>query len=226
MSKTPILFPIATPIGNYKDITIRAIEVLKSVDVIIAEEISTAERLLKKYDIIGKRIIALNEHNEKTDTKEIFENLVENNLSAALISEAGTPCLADPGASLVNLFHKNKLKISPIPGISSITATLMVSGLLTDKFKYIGFLSPKKEDRQKELKLLTNEKLPVIILETPYRRKAFLKDIHDILGPKKNMVFAYKLTQPEEFILKASISEIIKQTESLKKGEFVVVLLF
>ena len=170
-------------------------------------------------------IFILNEHNEKEETITIFNYIVENKLSAALISEAGTPCFADPGASLVDLFHKNNLTVIPIPGVSSIMATMMVSGVLDNQgFYYFGFLSPKTEIRQSQLKKLNKEKLPVIIMETPYRMKPLLKDIQSICESDKRIVFAYKLTQPEELIIKSTISDVINKTKDLKKGEFVIIL--
>jgi len=218
------LYPVAIPIGNPQDITLRAIETLKQADIIIGEERSTTERILKRLNIQNKEILLLNEHNEHTDAKDIFHHIISNNYSAALISEAGTPCLADPGAVLVNLFHEYNLPIIPIPGVSSITTTFMVSGLVKNSFKYIGFLSPNKETRRKELKQLSQEKIPCIILETPYRMKQILNDINDICGKNKQILFAYKLTQPEELIIKSTISDVITKTKDLKKGEFVILL--
>jgi len=218
------LYTVAIPIGNFNDFTLRAIETLKHADLIIGEERSTTERILKKLSIENKEITILNEHNETKDAKELFHYIIEKDYSVALISEVGTPCIADPGAVLVNLFHEYNLRIVPIPGVSSITTALMVAGLTKDSYKYIGFLSPNKEMRRKELKLLSQEKLPCVILEAPYRMKQILTDIMDICGKNKQVLFAYKLTQPEEFIIKSDISTIVSKTNELKKGEFVLVL--
>jgi 16S rRNA (cytidine1402-2'-O)-methyltransferase len=221
----PALYPVSVPIGNYDDITLRAINVLKNADLIIGEERSTTEKLLKKYDIHNKEIILLNEHNETNDAKSILLSIIQNNLSAALFSEAGTPCIADPGALLVNLCHEYHIPVVPIPGVSSIMTALMASGLVNDSFKFIGFLSVKKEIRLKELKSLNSEQQPIIFLETPYRMRPLLNDIEKVCGKNKNLIFAYKLTQPEEFIIKSNIVDIIQKTQNLRKGEFVIILL-
>ncbi len=223
--KRPALYPVAVPIGNYEDITLRAIETLKDSDLIIGEERATTERILKKYKIFNKEIILLNEHNEFEDAKSFLMQIIQNNLSVALISEAGTPCIADPGAILVNLCHEYHIPVVPIPGVSSIMTALMASGIINDSFKFIGFLSAKKEIRQNELKSLITESLPIVFLETPYRMRPLLKDIAMVCGPKKNLIFAYKLTQPEELIIKSNINDIIDKTQNLKKGEFVIILL-
>jgi 16S rRNA (cytidine1402-2'-O)-methyltransferase len=236
------LYLVAVPIGNDKDFTIRAIETLLSVDVIIGEEYSTTEKILKKAKQLYERqniqkndgitltkqeILILNEHNQSIEDENIFTYLVKNNLSAALISEAGTPCFADPGASLVNLFVSKRLRVIPIPGVSSLMATIMVSGINieTSGFRYFGFLSQKTEERQKQLKMLSSERVPVVLLETPYRMKVLLRDIQINCGDCRNIVFAYKLTYPDEFIIRDTISKVIQVTADLKKGEFAIVLL-
>lgn len=222
--KRPALYPIAVPIGNFKDITLRAIETLKEVDIVIGEERSTTEKILKKYEIFDKEIIILNEHNEKDEAKNILHHIIDKKIAAALISEAGTPCVADPGAILVNLCNNYNIQVIPIPGVSCIMTALMTAGILENSFKYIGFLSPKTEIRQKELKELNKENIPVVFLETPYRMRPLLNDIMQFCGKNKQLTFAYKMTQKEEFVLNGSISDIIKKTESLKKGEFVIIL--
>ena len=242
MLKKKCLYVVAVPIGNFDDFTFRAIETLKNADIIVGEERSTTEKILKRLKIENKEIALLNEHNEESEARALLQQIIEKNYSVVLISEAGTPCIADPGAFFVNLFHEYSLKVVPIPGVSSIMAALMVAGIAPSatferdekikggivtkgNFKYIGFLSQNKETRQKELKQLNFEKIPIILLETPYRMKPFLKDIFFICGAEKKIVFAYKLTHPEEMIIKSTVSDILKQTENLKKGEFVVILL-
>ena len=227
MLKKKCLYPVAVPIGNFDDFTLRAIQTLKDADLIIGEERATTERILKRLQIQNKEIIILNEHNEKTEAKNILNYIVKQNYSAAMISEAGTPSVADPGAILINMFHQNNLSVIPIPGVSSIMTALMVAGNenYNASYKYVGFLSQKKEIRQKELKELNLEKIPIIILDTPYRMKPLLKDIKAICGNQKKIVFTYKLTQPEEFIIKSNITDVIAKTENLKKGEFVVIML-
>ena len=225
MIKKKYLYLVSVPIGNFDDFTIRGIETLKNADIIIGEERATTEKILKKLGIFNKEILLLNEHNESKEALDIFHNIINNNLSAALISEAGTPCIADPGTILVNIFHQNKLPVVPVPGVSSIITAIMVSGITTDSFKYIGFLSSNSETRLKELKSLSKEKIPIVFLETPYRKKQVLNDISIVYGKNKIIVFAYKLTQPEEIVIKDTVFNVIEQTKDFKKGEFVIVIL-
>ena len=220
----PCLYIVAVPIGNDLDFTLRGIDTVKNADIIIGEECSTTERMLKRLNIPGKEIIVLNEHNEESDALSIVKNIMEKSLSVALVSEAGTPCIADPGAMLVNLCYENGLKVVPIPGVSSIMATLMVSGLVKGSFKYIGFLSANKETRLRELKKIKNETIPIVLLDTPYRMKPLLNDIVLVLGSEKKMIFAYKLTQIEEMIIKSTAGDVKSKCNDLPKGEFVIVL--
>jgi len=231
MLEKPCLYLVAVPIGNPDDITLRAIQTLKDADVIIGEERSTTEKILKRYGVVNKEILLLNEHNEATEALSIYEYITSKNISVALISEAGTPCIADPGATLVDICHRRvtiygvRVKIVPIPGVSSIMATLMISGLIKEPFKYIGFLPVKDDQRRLTLKNLAKENMPVIIMETPYRRRQLLSLIAEICGKDRQIVFAYKLTYPQEMILKCSVAEVIEKTDALPKGEFVVVVL-
>ena len=237
--KKKCLYLVAVPIGNFDDFSFRAIETLMHADIIIGEEFATTEKILKRLNIGKKEIYLLNEHNEINEAKLLFNIIIENNFSAALISEAGTPCIADPGAVLVNLFHEHKYPVVPVPGVSAITSAMMVCGgpylykknnieknsIKQGSFKYFGFLSANKETRQNELKLLNTEKIPIVILEAPYRMNQVLKDIATFCGKEKKILFAYKLTQPDELIIKSTISEVLRKTENIKKGEFVIVLL-
>jgi len=225
MLDKPCLYIVAVPIGNPEDITLRAIETLKDADIIIGEEKSTTEKILKRHGLIPKEICLLNEHNETTEAQNIYKRILTLSYSAALISEAGTPCIADPGATLVNLCHKHNIKVVPVPGVSSIMATLMVAGLTSEPFKYIGFLPVKDDKRRLALSHIAKERLPVIIMETPYRRRQLLSLICEICGNDRQIVFAYKLTYPDELILKCSIADVIAQTDNLPKGEFVVVMI-
>jgi len=224
MTSNPCLYIVATSIGNDLDFTFRSISTIKNVDIIIGEERSTTERVLKKLRVLNKEILLLNEHNEKLEAVQILNYIVENKFSAALISEAGTPCIADPGAVLVNLCYEHNISVIPIPGVSSIIAALMVSGLMLGAFKYLGFLPANKGERCKHLQNIKHEKIPIVILDTPYRRNMLLNDIVTILGNQKQIVFAYKLTQPEELIIKSTAQTILKKTSTLPKGEFVIII--
>jgi 16S rRNA (cytidine1402-2'-O)-methyltransferase len=219
------LYIVATPIGNRLDITIRAIQTLRHADIVIGEERPTTEKLLKSIGIYDKEIWLLNEHNEHSDAPDIVRQIIQGNLATALISEAGTPCIADPGATLVNLCYQNNISVIAVPGVCSIMTALMVSGLVKPPFKYIGFLSANTQTRQAQMKQLAREHIPAVLLETPYRLKATLSLIQDTCGSEKMILFAYKLTTPDELVIKSTIKDIANKTSDIKKGEFVIVLL-
>jgi len=217
------LYLVATPIGNYKDITFRAVNILKSVDILICEEIKPTRRLLSNFDI-SRDFILLNEHNEKEAAPEVLELLKEGE-TAALISDAGTPLFSDPGHYLVELCIAAGIEIVPIPGANSLILSLIGSGLDFEKFYYFGWLSPKKEIRRKELLQLKKKKDLIAIMETPYRLRKLLTEVQSVFGKNQWIVLAYKLTMPEEKFYRGKISEILKIADSKKlKGEFVLLV--
>ncbi|MCB9208625.1 MAG: 16S rRNA (cytidine(1402)-2'-O)-methyltransferase [Ignavibacteriales bacterium] len=219
----PTLYITPTPIGNYEDITLRALKILKAVDFIICEETKPANRLLAYFDI-KKELISLNEHNESEISQEIANILLEGK-SAALISDAGTPLFSDPGHILVDLCISYKINIVPLPGANSLLPTLISSGLNIEKFYHFGWLSPKKEIRRQELRKLKNIRDLIVIMETPYRLKRLLEDIIKNFAPSQHIVLAYKLTMPEEKIFRDTVANIIKIVEQKNlKGEFVLLL--
>ena len=216
------LFVVATPIGNYEDITLRALKVLKKVDFVICEEYKSGSKLLNHFEI-NNQLELLNEHNEQKQTEFILQKMIFNDKSAALISDAGTPLFADPGNKLVRQCHKNDIKVIPIPGPSSLLTALMVSGLKSDKFLYYGFLPANKYERRKALKKVPGN-YDIIFLETPYRLKQFLDDLIRVLGKKRNGILAYKLTKKDEKIFWGTLPELKIMTKGLPKGEFVFIL--
>lgn len=217
------LYIVSTPIGNYEDITLRALKVLKECDFIICEEYKEARRLLSHYQI-QKELFALNEHNEKEVSSEIISR-IKAGQSAALISDCGTPLFSDPGHFLVSLAIQNKIDIVPVPGASSILSALVGSGLDFEKFHYYGWLSPKKEIRKKQLFDLKRIKETIIILDTPYRLQTLLEDVVKILGEEVYIVLAYELTKEKEKFYRGTALQIFNtaQKENLK-GEFVLML--
>ena len=219
----PTLYITPTPIGNYEDITLRALRILKEVDFIICEEFKPARRLLANYKI-DNELISLNEHNEKEISQEIIHKL-QSGKSIALISDAGSPLFSDPGHYLVQLCIQNKIKIVPLPGANSLIPTLISSGLDFEKFYHYGWLSPKKEIRKQELYRLKKRKELIVIMETPYRLKRILADILNHFGENQKIVLAYKLTMDEENIFRGSVKKILNLVEQKKlKGEFVLLV--
>lgn len=217
------LYLVSTPIGNYEDITLRALNILKESDVIVCEEYKEARRLLSQYDI-KKELISLNEHNENESAIEIIE-LLKSGKKISLISDCGTPLFSDPGHLLVDLAIQAGIKISPVPGASSLLPALTGSNYDIEKFYYYGWLSPKKEVRKKELLNLKKKNELLVLMETPYRLKQLLSDISKIFGNKTNIVLAYKLTHPEETFYRGELGKILEKVEELKlKGEFVLLV--
>ncbi len=219
----PTLYVVSTPIGNYQDLTIRALNVLKESDFIICEEYKEASRLLNHFNL-KKELFALNEHNEKEASEELISK-IKQSISVSLISDCGTPIFSDPGAYLVNLAIENQIKVVPVPGASSILAALVGSGLNLDKFHYYGWLSPKKEIRRKQLQVLKKRKYTTVILDTPYRLITLLEDVVNILGSEIKTVLAYELTTTDENFIRGSAKEVLDEAKSKNlKGEFVLLL--
>ena len=219
----PTLFIVATPIGNYDDITLRGLNILRNSDFIICEEYKEARRLLSHFQI-NKELIALNEHNEEESSKIVLEKLAAAK-SAALISDCGTPLFSDPGHILVRHCLSAGIDIVPVPGASSLLPALTGSGLDTEKFYFYGWLSPKKEIRRSELIKLKSIKELIVLMDTPYRLKALLADIVKIFGDKQHVVVAFDLTLPGEKFFRDYAGNILKTVEKQNlKGEFVLLL--
>lgn len=217
------LYIVSTPIGNYDDITLRAINILQEVDFIICEEYKEAKRLLHHLKI-EKELHSLNEHNEKEFSFDLLK-LIQEKKSAALISDCGTPLFSDPGITLANLCIESGIEIIPIPGASSLMAALVGSGFNINKFYFAGWLSPKSDLRKKELLRLKGIKELIIIMETPYRLKSILNDITKVFSEKTKGVIAFNLTLPTEKFYRGSIKDLLKLVEEKNlKGEFVLMI--
>lgn len=216
------LFIVATPIGNLEDITLRAIHTLKDADVVILEERRQGTTLLKKLDITPRELLALNEHNEETDSLSIIARLI-NGESMALMSDAGTPVFADPGAHLVRQAAEMGIQVVPIPGPSSLMATLSILDFKLERFVFGGFLSRVPEQRRQELTYLRGLHMPVILLDTPYRLTALLEDVGKIFGKNRRVTLAFDLTLPGETIFRGTANDIQRQSNN-RKGEYVLVI--
>ncbi len=218
-----VLYLVSTPIGNYEDITLRALKVLKEADFIICEEFKEARRLLSHYQL-EKELVSLNEHNEEDAAGEIILKISDGK-SAALISDAGTPLFSDPGHLLVEMCISQNIDVVPVPGANSLLPALIGSGFNFEKFYYYGWLSPKKDERRKELLRLKGIKEIIVILDTPYRLKNLLQDIVKIVGKNINVVLAFDLTMKTEKFFRGTSEEVLKEAEKKNlKGEFVLML--
>ena len=218
------LYLVAVPIGNDADFSTRSIEVLKNVDLILCEEYKEAKRILKLLSI-EKNLLAVNEHTEKEESQNVIDLLKKGN-NIALISDHGTPLLEDPGKHVVQKAIKNNLKVTSVPGPSSILTALILSGFDTKRFTYCGLLSPKKNEREKELKLYKNISHTTIFLDTPYRLNSLLQSMLSIIGGEREIALCLNLTTSDEKIIRGKIEDLFKQVKKyeIKKSEFVIIM--
>ena len=222
---TGTLFIVATPIGNLDDITFRAFEVLKNVDFVLAEDTRHSKKLLSHLDI-SKPIRAFHEHNEREKTKAIISEIYSGK-SIALISDAGTPLISDPGYFLVAQAKKEGLKVVPIPGPTALITALSASGLASDSFTFLGFLPSKQTARVKLLIGLVGRTETIIFYESPKRVLATLTDMQTIFGDSREVCLAKELTKAFETIHTDSIPNLIEYLtidQNHQKGEFVILI--
>ncbi len=223
--KNGVLYVVATPIGNLDDISARAIEVLGKVDLIAAEDTRHSRTLLSHF-AIDVRMLSLHEHNEHQALEKVVGRLQQGD-SVALISDAGTPLISDPGFALVRECHRQGIAVSPIPGPSAAIAALSVSGLASDSFLFLGFPSRNKAARRAEFEELSGEHRTMLFYESSHRVKACLQDMVDIFGAERSGVVARELTKLHETILHdtlGSLYETLELDPMQSKGEFVLIV--
>lgn len=214
------LYLVATPIGNLEDITLRALKVLKEVDIIAAEDTRHTLGLLNHFEI-SKPLISYYKQNESTRSAELVEKLKAGK-NIAIVSDAGTPGISDPGEEIVKCAIQNNIKVIPIPGCVAFVNALIASGMNTREFCFIGFLSAVKKDRKDKLEDIKYETRTLIFYEAPHKLKTTLEDMLEIFGDRK-VVLARELTKIHEEFLRGNLSEILEDIENIK-GEFVVIL--
>jgi len=216
------LYVVATPIGNLEDITLRAIRILKEVDVIASEDTRTTAKLLSHYNI-KKPLVAYFQHSHKGRLDAIIGQLL-NGKNVALVSEAGTPAISDPGAVLVGEALRNGIEVVAIPGASSVTTALSVCGFSADKFVFEGFLPRKGGKRRKTLTALMDDERTLVFFESPHRILDTLEDMVNVLGDRR-AVIARELTKIYEEIKVGHLAELLKYyTEKGVRGEFTIVV--
>ena len=221
MSDKGHLFVVGTPIGNLEDITLRAISTLQNVDLILAEDTRNSKKLLSAHNIDTK-MMSYHEHSNEKETKRIISLLLDGK-NLALISDAGTPTISDPGYGLIRDCIRQEIKIIPIPGASAITTAMSVSGFPSDSFTFFGFL-PQKKGRIKKIKELLNVDNTIILFESPFRLEKTLNQLKEYLG-NRSVVVGRELTKLYEEIIRGNLDDVIKYfSKSKVKGEIVIMI--
>jgi 16S rRNA (cytidine1402-2'-O)-methyltransferase len=222
---TGALYVVATPIGNLQDITLRALEILKSVGIIAAEDTRHSATLLNHFGIQTK-LTALHEHNERQASEKLIAQL-QAGQSVALISDAGTPAISDPGALLVKLAREAGIKIVPIPGANAAIAALSASGLLMPRFLFIGFLPAKSSHRKQVLEAISDVPATLVFYEAPHRVLESVADFAAVLGGKRHITFARELTKTFETIHQCKLEDALAWLQAdpnQQRGEFVLLV--
>jgi len=221
-SMAGILHVLGTPIGNISDITLRALDVLSEVDFIAAEDTRVTLKLLNKYEI-RKPLVSYHDHSSRLCADNIINRLLAGE-SCAVVTDAGMPCISDPGEGLVKLCYENGIQVRVVPGPSAVVSALAVSGLDTSRFSFEGFLSVTKKQRIEHLNEVRNNKNTMIFYEAPHKLLSTLRDMLEYFGDRR-ISLCRELTKIYEEVVRCTISEAIKMYEERSpKGEFVLVI--
>lgn len=219
------LFVVATPIGHLDDMTFRAIDILKSVSIVAAEDTRQSAQLFKHYNI-STQLTACHDHNESNKIEQLVQKLLAGD-SVALISDAGTPLISDPGFKLVRAAQENGIKVVPVPGACAAIAALSAVGLPSDRFSFEGFLPSRSSQRISQLEKLKNETQTLIFYEAPHRILESIKDMAQVFGEDRPVGFAREITKTFETIKKMTLKDLVNFIENdhnQEKGEIVVVV--
>lgn len=217
------LFVVATPIGNYADLTLRGLRVLQECDAVVCEERRAGSTLLAHFQI-NKPLHEWNEHSRPDELRPLLELLAQGK-NLALISDHGTPLVQDPGAELVQAAIRANIRIEPIPGASAILSALVASGIPAPHFRFIGRLPQKKEQRTRALNALRERRETIVLIDAPYRLEPLLTSLAEAIGESRRAAVACNLTMPDETFVRGTLTKIIAHFEANPfKGEFVIVL--
>ena len=219
------LYVVATPIGNLGDITLRAIETLKSVDAIAAEDTRYTSGLLSHFGI-SKKLIAVHEHNEQQSAEKLLAQLKKGD-NIALVTDAGTPAVSDPGAIVVKVVREAGIKVVPIPGVSAVVAALSASGITQNGFYFHGFLPASGAARRKILEQLKSQTVTLVLYEAPHRIVECVEDLAKVLGENRKITFCRELTKTFETIYTCALNEAsawLQADLNQQRGEFVLLI--
>jgi len=220
----PALYLVGTPIGNLEDITLRALRVLKEVDVIACEDTRQTQKLLNHY-AIATRTTSYHEHNEMTKSAELVKEMQEG-ASVALVTDAGMPGISDPGYRLISLAIRHHVPVVPVPGASAFLAALVASGLPTDSFRFSGFLPAKRGERRAALEAVKSSPRTQVFYEAPHRVVEALADVVEVLGGARHVVIAREVTKLHEEFLRGRSSEVLENLKAREavKGEITLLI--
>ena len=220
----PALYLVATPIGNLEDITLRALRVLKEVDVIACEDTRQTQKLLNHYSI-ATRTTSYHEHNEMTMSAELVKEMQEG-ASVALVTDAGMPGISDPGYRLITLAIRHHVPVVPVPGASAFLAALVASGLPTDSFRFNGFLPAKRGERRTMLETVKSSPRTLVFYEAPHRIVEALEDVVEVLGGSRHVVVAREVTKIHEEFLRGRANEVVETLKAREtvKGEITLLI--
>lgn len=222
----PALYIVAAPIGNLADISYRAVKLLAQVDLLLVEDKRVTQRLLQHYSITT-RLAAIHEHNEADFSADIISRIVSERLAVALLSDAGTPLIADPGFRLVRSAHAEKIPVLSVPGPCAAIAALSIAGLPSDRFVFEGFLPARKAARLRCLKFLNVEHRTLIFFEAPHRILATLEDMISVFGNEREVAVAREITKLHETLYRGPlglVNEVIRCDRNATRGEIVIIL--
>lgn len=225
MKNDGLLYVVATPIGNLADITLRALETLKTVDAIAAEDTRHTSGLLSHFGI-SKKLIAVHEHNEHQSAEKLLQ-LLQAGESIALVTDAGTPGISDPGAVVVNLAIQAGIKVVPVPGVSAVITALSASGITQNSFLFHGFLPASGAARRKVLEALKVQTATLVFYEAPHRIVECIEDLQAVLGAERRITFARELTKTFETIYRCNLNEAatwLQADTNQQRGEFVLLV--
>ena len=218
-----IFYVIGTPIGNLDDITIRQLDTLKSVDFICAEDTRVTLKLLNRYEI-KKQLVSFHEHSSKAEAQRIIDRIL-NGENCGIVTDAGMPCISDPGEVLVKMCAENNIEVKVVPGASAVVSAVAVSGLDTRRFMFEGFLPVNKKERSERLELLKNETGLMVFYEAPHKLKNTLSCLSDFFGEDRKISICRELTKIHEEVLRMTLGESVEYYNTTEpRGEFVLVV--